>query len=355
MTPRSARAVLPSPAARLDLREAVLAWFADHGRELDFRVAGHRDPWGVLVSEVMAQQTQIGRVEERWPGFMAAFPTAEAMAASSPADVIRAWRGLGYNRRALNLHRAAVAIAAAGGTVPGDVGGLMALPGIGPYTARAVAAIGFGVPVGAVDVNVRRVLGRILAPAHAAGAAGGPGAGPGAGPIAEPVAIAPSVLQIAADALVDPDRPGTWTHALMDIGATICRPTRPSCASCPAEPWCRAARASGGRDRARPPGASPQVPCGTAHRAATKPTASRATARSGSAPVRFEQTTRWLRGRLVDRLRDAAPGEALAVEGPLGAHSSEAVARALAGLARDGMVELDAAGHARLAGSADPR
>ena len=351
MTPRSARAVLPSPAARLDLREAVLAWFADHGRELDFRVAGLRDPWGVLVSEVMAQQTQIGRVEERWPGFMAAFPTAEAMAASSPADVIRAWRGLGYNRRALNLHRAAVAITAAGGTVPGDVEGLMALPGIGPYTARAVAAIGFGVPVGAVDVNVRRVLGRILSPDCAAGTAGGPDADP----IADPAALVPSVLQVAADALVDPDQPGTWTHALMDIGATVCRPVRPSCASCPAEPWCRAAHASGGRDRARPPAASPPAPRPTARLAASKPAARRGAARPGSAAVRFEHTSRWLRGRLVDRLRDAAPGEALAVEGPLGSHSSEAVARALAGLARDGMVELDAAGHARLAGSSEPR
>ena len=96
-----------------------MAWFAAHGRELDFRVDGHRDPWGVLVSEVMAQQTQIGRAEERWPAFMAAFPTPASMAAASPADVIRAWRGLGYNRRAVGLHRTAVAIAAAGGAVPG--------------------------------------------------------------------------------------------------------------------------------------------------------------------------------------------------------------------------------------------
>ena len=326
MTPRSARAVLPSPADRRDLRGAVLAWSARHGRELDFRVDGRRDPWGILVSEVMAQQTQISRVEERWPGFMAEFPTPAAMAAASPADVIRAWRGMGYNRRALNLHRAAVAISAAGGRVPGDVDALMGLPGIGPYTARAVAAIAFGIPVGAVDVNVRRVLGRILA--------GDPGTGRRA-------SVPPASLQAAADALVDPDRPGTWTHALMDIGATVCRPARPSCGSCPAQPWCRAARATPTRAAA----ASPRA------------TASRATrrglTRARPAPVPFEMTTRWLRGRLVDRLRDAAPGEALAVDGPFGAHSAEAVARALAGLARDGMVELDAAGRARLAGSAE--
>ncbi len=321
MTPRSARAVLPSPVALRDLRGAVLAWFAHHGRELDFRVDGRPDPWGIVVSEVMAQQTQISRVEERWPGFMAAFPTPAAMAAASPADVIRAWRGMGYNRRALNLHRAAVAIGAAGGRVPGDVDGLLGLPGIGPYTARAVAAIAFGIPVGAVDVNVRRVLGRILAVDRAA--------------------IAPAALQAAADALVDPDRPGTWTHAVMDIGATVCRPARPSCGSCPAQPWCRTA------------GATPILAEAASARAIATGVTDRVPPRARPAPVPFEQTTRWLRGRLVDRLRDAAPGEALAVDGPLGAHSAEAVARALTGLARDGMVELDAAGRARLAGSVE--
>ena len=326
MPPRSARAVLLSPDRRRDLRGAVLAWFAHHGRELDFRVGRQRDPWGILVSEVMAQQTQIGRVEERWPAFMDAFPTPAAMAAASPADVIRAWRGLGYNRRALNLHRAAVAIAAAGGTVPGDVDGLMALPGIGPYTARAVAAIAFGIPVGAVDVNVRRVLGRILA--------------------VDSAAMAPASLQLAADALVDPDQPGTWTHALMDIGATVCRPARPSCASCPARPWCRAARELGDGEAGRRVAGGRRA---TRPRPAARPIATR----PRPAAVPFEQTTRWLRGRLVDRLRDAAPGAVLAVDGPLGVHPPEAVARALAGLARDGMVELDAAGRARLAGSTE--
>ncbi len=321
MTPRSAGAVLSSPAARRDLREAVLAWFARHGRELGFRVDGQPDPWGTLVSEVMAQQTQISRVEERWPGFMAAFPTAAAMAAASPADVMRAWRGMGYNRRALNLHRAAVVISAAGGKVPGDVDGLLGLPGIGPYTARAVAAIAFGIPVGAVDVNVRRVLLRILGEDRAA--------------------MAPASLQAAADALVDPHRPGAWTHALMDIGATVCRPARPSCASCPAQPWCRTSRVTRTRREA----------------ASTRATAIRAIDRVSPGPrpahVPFELTTRWLRGRLLDLLRDTAPGEAVALNGPLGAHSEEAVARAMAGLVRDGMVERDAAGRARLAGCAE--
>ncbi len=309
--------VLASPRRRA-LRRAVLAWFEGHGRELEFRKAGRPDPWGVLVSEVMAQQTQVTRVEERWPGFMALFPTPAAMAAAGPADVIRAWRGLGYNRRALGLHRAATAIVSAGGAVPDDVTGLQALPGVGPYTARAVAAIAFGRPVGAVDVNVRRVVGRI--------AAGDPGR------------MAPADLQAAADALVDPDRPGTWTHAVMDLGATTCRPARPDCPACPARPWCRAARTG--------------LPAGTG-RAATTGLPARAAAPVPAprrAAIPFEHTARWLRGRIVDRLRDAPDGASVALDGSLGVHSGEAVAAALAALAHDGIVELDAAGRARLAG-----
>jgi A/G-specific adenine glycosylase len=312
----SRRAALPSLARRRTLRRAVLAWYAEHGRELDFRANGGGDPWGVLVSEVMAQQTQIGRVEERWPAFMAAFPTPAAMAVASPADVIRAWRGLGYNRRALGLHRAAVAIAAAGGAVPVDVETLMALPGIGPYTARAVAALAFGLPVGAVDVNVRRVVGRIVA--------------------VDPSVLSSTALQAAADALVDPREPGTWTHALMDVGATVCRPARPSCPACPARPWCRTARTTAD-PRATPSRAPSRRP--PAHELAAIP---------------FERTARWLRGRIVDRLRDVPPGTALALDGPMGTHSAQAVTLALAGLARDGIVELDPAGRASLAGSLEP-
>ena len=127
----------------------------------------------MLVSELMAQQTQAARAAEAWTAWMARWPTVASLAAAPVADVLRAWQGLGYNRRALNLHRAAQAIVAEhGGVVPSTVVELEALPGVGPYTARAVAAIAFRVPVGAVDTNVRRVLGRI--------AAGGPEAFPGA-------------------------------------------------------------------------------------------------------------------------------------------------------------------------------
>jgi A/G-specific adenine glycosylase len=296
----------PLPADAPAFRVAVLDWYDGHGRRLGIR-ARAADPWAVLVSEVMAQQTQIARVEERLPVFLAAFPTPRSLAMASPADVVRAWRGLGYNRRAIALQRAAVAIEAGGGRVPDDVAGLETLPGVGPYTARAVAAIAFGRPVGAVDVNVRRVVGRLLS--------------------SDAAAPSPRAIQAAADDLVDPARPGAWTHAVMDLGATVCRPSRPACPSCPARPWCAT-----GRGRA---------------------TVGRRPAATGSAltaPVPFERTTRWLRGRIVDHLRDVPPGAAVAIVGPLGSHPAEAVAAAVGALVRDGIVELDAAGRARLPG-----
>src|SRR6185369_6681899 len=165
--PAALRVAKPSPTVPRDAlpaeaRAAVLAWFAEVGRALAFR--GTRDPYAILVSEVMAQQTQVARVVVAWGRFMNRFPTVAALAAATPADVLRAWQGMGYDRRALNLRRAARAIVEAhGGRVPNDVAALEHLPGIGPYTARAVASIAFGARVGAVDTNVRRVLGRVLA------------------------------------------------------------------------------------------------------------------------------------------------------------------------------------------------
>jgi A/G-specific adenine glycosylase len=298
---------LPAPARALPadvvgLRAALLAWFDRDGRALAFRFARDPDPWAVLVSEVMAQQTQVARVVEKWRAFMGRFPTPAALASAPTGDVIRAWQGLGYNRRAIDLQRAARAIVLAGGRVPEDVDSLQALPGVGPYTARAVAAIAFGQPVGAVDVNVRRVLGRLT------------GAGPAPVPQRE--------MQAAADALVDPARAGDWTHALMDLGATVCRPSRPECDGCPVRTWCPFAGVAGARTRAA--------------------------ARRGAVP--FEATTRWLRGRIVDRLCSVAPGTTVTFDGPLGLHAPEAVSAALASLAADGLVELDGVGTARLTG-----
>ena len=297
----------PSPAALpAEARAAVLAWYDARGRALAFR--GTRDPYAVLVSEVMAQQTQISRVVDAWSRFLDRFPTVGALAAASPADVLRAWRGMGYDRRALNLHRAAQAIVAEhDGEVPCDLAGLERLPGIGPYTARAVAALAFGMAVGPVDTNVRRVLGRVL------GGRDG---------------LVPTSLQPVADASVDPARPGDWTHAVMDVGATVCRPTRPPCEECPLAGWCRFVAEAAGVPAGEPP---------------TRPN------RQAREP--FRASSRWLRGRIVDRLRDADGVSWTVVEAPIGDHDDAAIEAALGALARDGIIELDpvATRRARLA------
>lgn len=282
------------------LRDAILTWYAARGRSLPFR--GATDPYAILVSEAMAQQTQAARAGEAWTRFMARFPTVDVLAAAAPADVLRAWQGLGYNRRALNLWRAArVIVAQHGGRVPSDLAALEALPGVGPYTARAVAALAFALPVGAVDTNVRRVLGRIVA--------GGVGV------------LGTAEMQTVADVAVPPDRPGAWTHALMDLGATLCRPRRPACEACPARPWCLYAAAP-----ATAPARLSDRPAPTA-------------AREPAAP--YLTTSRWLRGRIVERLREAPDAGWTAVVAPIGDHDAAAVETALAALERDGLIELD--------------
>src|SRR4051794_23554174 len=264
-------------------RAAIADWYRVNGRQLAFRESP--DPWGVLVSEVMLQQTQVARVEAAWIRFVAQFPTPSALAGAAPADAIRAWSGLGYNRRALNLWRAATRIVERhGGQVPRRLEDLLQLPGIGPYTARAIAAISFRTPVAAVDTNVRRVVLRL----HG-----------------EPDS---RLAQALADRLVDPDRPDRWTHAVMDIGATRCRPRVPQCAACPLVSFCAFASARDGG--ASTPDRSGQMPIGEV----------------GRPPVpRFEETSRWLRGRIVDRLRDE-PAEAwLRIDESIGSHEEVAV------------------------------
>jgi A/G-specific adenine glycosylase len=287
------------------IRAAVLGWYDAQGRTLPFR--GSTDPWAILVSEAMAQQTQAARAGEAWRSFMAAYPTPAALAAASPADVLRAWRGLGYNRRALALRSAAQVIGRDhGGRVPDDLAALERLPGVGPYTSRAVAALAFGRAVGAIDTNVRRVLRRV--------------AGPG-------TVTTPGSLQRLADRLVDPARPGDWTHALMDVGATICRPGRPDCAVCPLSAGCRTApllAAGAWTEQAHAP---------VRRRTGSSPHAAREE-RAG-----FRSTARWLRGRIVDRLRDAPGDEWVHLDGPIGDHDPLAIAAALDGLERDGLLE----------------
>lgn len=320
----------PLPAAA---RDAILEWYTAHGRALPFR--GTTDPYAILVSEAMAQQTQAARAGDAWTLFMEAFPTAAALAVATPADVLRAWQGLGYNRRALNLWRAARRIVADhGGAVPVDLVALEALPGVGPYTARAVAAIAFGMPVGAVDTNVRRVLGRI---------------------VAGEASLDRRTLQAAADDAVPPGQAGAWTHALMDLGATVCRPQRPACPACPALAWCRYAV---GQRAGTPAKGSPANAPATAGSPGTVPRTKASPARTEPAldasdmhqptrssgaqiSVAFPATSRWLRGRIVDRLRATAGDGWTVIDGPIGTHDRVAVSTALQALARDGLVEVE--------------
>ncbi len=282
-------AIAPDRAA---FQAAVLSWYDARGRSLPFR--GSRDPYEILVSETMAQQTQISRVGPAWEAFVARFPSFRELAAASPADVQRAWKGLGYNRRALNLQRAARAVVDEhDGQLPTAIAALERLPGIGPYTARAVAAIAYDAPVGAVDTNVRRVLGRVV--------------------VGDAELLRAAELQALADSYVAPGQAADWTHALMDVGATFCRTTRPLCADCPARPFCTFANGDQ---------APRSVGVGKAR---------------GQLP--FEGTTRWLRGRILDRVRAADGSAWTKFDGPIGRHSHDAVVAMLAVLHHEGLLE----------------
>ena len=243
------------------LQTRLLAWAPGGWRDLPWRRT--RDPWAVLVSELMLQQTQVSRVVPKWEAFVARWPTATECAAAAQSEVVRAWSGLGYNRRALNLHRCAVAVAARhGGELPADLAALQALPGIGPYTARAVLAFAFGRDVGVVDTNAARVLTR-AAVGHAVGRAG---------------------LQRVADAVVPEGQGWAWNQAVLDLGATLCTAATPRCVDCPLAEAC-AWRRSGGPDPALRP----------------------------SSQGAFAGSDRQARGRLVDALRHgpvADPGHA---------------------------------------------
>lgn len=280
------------------MQSAVLGWYADNARPLAFRRTA--DPWSVLVSEVIAQQTQAARAAEAWTRLIAEFPTPAALAAASPATAIRAWRGLGYNRRALALRAAAIAILEEhAGRVPDTFEDLVRLPGVGPYTARAVLAIAFDWDVAALDTNIRRVVGRAF--------------------VGEAGAVPSGRLQALADGFVPRGRAARWTHALMDIGAAFCRKRDPRCDRCPLAKHCRylAAGRQGQPLTARPPS------------------------------QRFPSTSRWLRGRILDRLRDESDGTWSVFDSAIGAFSAQAVQRQLARLGAEGLVELDPADAAR--------
>jgi A/G-specific adenine glycosylase len=199
------------------LRRGLLEHYDEHHRRLPWR--GETDPYRILVSEVMLQQTRVETVIDYYGAWLERFPDLESLASADGDDVLEAWEGLGYYRRARNLHAAArVVRERPGGALPETYAELRGLPGIGEYTAGAVASIAFGEVVPAPDGNVRRVLARLFDQPEPKSA----------------------WLREAAASLVDPARPGDWNQALMELGATICSPRSPRCTSCPVADWCTA-------------------------------------------------------------------------------------------------------------------
>jgi A/G-specific adenine glycosylase len=209
--------VYTAPPVRNAIKRRLLRWYERSGRDLPWRRT--HDPYAVLVSEVMLQQTQVSRVLPAYASFLERFPTLAALASARLGDVLRAWSGLGYNRRARDLHRAA---RAARRGLPKDVAGLDALPGIGAYTAGAVACFSSGARVPFADTNIRRVLGRIVLGRAAT-----------------------EREAVAIDAELLPRDAARWHHALMDLGATVCRSRAPHCEACPVAAACRGRGTSG--------------------------------------------------------------------------------------------------------------
>ena len=270
-TKSNARALemLLDPASLANIQALLVDWFEQEGRDLPWRRT--RDPWRIMVAEVMLQQIQVARAIPFWERFLAAFPTPESLAAAPLSAAIRVWGDLGRYRRVADLHRTACLIVDDHkGRVPSDPAVLRALPGIGPYTAGAIACFAFERDVSFVDTNIRRVLHRLFVG------------------VENPPGVAPPRMIVEVAAKVLPDgRAWAWNQALMDLGATVCTPRKPACDRCPVRVGCRA----------RPAIASLLV---TAH--------SRQRHATGTATPRYEGTNRYYRGRVLERLR-AVPAD----------------------------------------------
>lgn len=210
------------------MRKRLLAWYDAEGRSLPWRIrpedreAGRTpDPYAIWLSEIMLQQTTVPHAAPYWYKFLERWPRVEDLAAADEDEVFAAWAGLGYYARARNLLACARAVSEAGGTFPASEKALLALPGIGPYTAAAIRAAAFNLPASVVDGNVERVITRICA-------------------MPDPVKTAKPAIKRVAAALADPDRPGDYAQAIMDLGATVCTPRSPDCAACPWQSECAA-------------------------------------------------------------------------------------------------------------------
>jgi A/G-specific adenine glycosylase len=274
--------------------EPVLAWYASHARDLPWRAPG-ATPWSVLVSEIMLQQTPVARVIPAHAGWLARWPTPAALASEPPGEAIRQWGRLGYPRRALRLHETATILTTRhGGEVPADLKALLALPGIGSYTAAAVASFAFGQRHAVLDTNVRRVLARLIR--------GRPL--PGAAPSAAEVALAESLLP------AEPPVAARWSVAVMELGALVCTAASPRCGACPVAGDCA------------------WLAAGQINKPET----------AGRRTQRYDGTDRQCRGRLLAVLRDSGA--------PVSRADFDAVwtdrpqlARALDGLVADGLAE----------------
>lgn len=303
------------PASLQRIQQSLIAWFETHGRDLPWRHT--RDPYQVLVSEIMLQQTQVDRVKPKYAAFLEQFPSLDALAAATPGDVIRAWAGLGYNRRALNLQRTAQVVRDEhSGQFPDTPEALRALPGIGPYTAGAVACFAFERDVAFIDTNIRRVLQRVFV-------------GPDDAPASD------RELLGIGEAALPAGQGWTWNQAIMELGALVCTAARPRCQICPLRAECRAYAAWCAADEAV---------------FSSTPTPPRAARSIAERAVPFTSTPRYFRGRVVAALRDLPPAVwlGLAELGPLvkpdwTPADADWLAGLLAGLASDGLIELDLA------------
>ncbi len=277
------------------LQDSLSAWADGAHRDLPWRRT--RDPWAVLVSELMLQQTQVARVIPKYEAFLEQFPTPMATAAAPVAAVVRAWAGLGYNRRAVNLHRAAGEIVRLHeGSLPQTLAELVALPGVGPYTARAVLAFAFEADVGVVEVNSARVLARAVAGRS----------------------LAAVEAQALADRLVPAGGGWAWNQAMLDLGATVCTKSAPACGACPLRACC----AWGG--------SGPDPAVGSAGEGTRQPT--------------FAGSDRQGRGRLVAALRlGPVSNDGLAQAAGWPADPDRA-GRIAAGLVADGLAVTDDGG-----------
>lgn len=283
---------------------ALLRWYAAHGRTFPWRTS--RDPYHVVVSEFMLQQTQAERVAGAFMRFVAGFPSFAALSDAPRADVIRAWKGLGYNLRAVRLHDLAQAVTQRNnGVLPSDTDALRALPGIGPYTAAAIRVFAFELDDVAIDVNLRRVVHRLSFG------------------LEYPPKASAAQLDAEARALLPAGRAHAWNSAMMDLGATICTARLPKCTRCPMRRSCAAAP----------------------HGQAAIANARRIRASDG---LPYKQTRRYVRGRILDRLRELQPGAALAaadlvasVNGALGSYPFDEILEAME---RDGLVVRETSG-----------